>query len=58
MAHMQNGRYEEAIDLLNKYISENARQADGYNLRGLCFEKKEQYQFAVLDFRRAVRLWS
>ena len=56
MAHMQNGRYEEAIDLLNKYISENARQADGYNLRGLCFEKKEQYQFAVLDFRRAVRL--
>ncbi len=56
ISHMQNGRYEEAIDLLNKYISSNAREASGYNLRGLCFEKKEQYQFSVLDFRRAVRL--
>ena len=56
ISHMQNGRYEEAIDLLNKYISANAREAQGYNLRGLCFEKKEQYQYAVLDFRRAVRL--
>ena len=54
--HMQAGRYGEAIDLLNKYISQNARRADGYNLRGLCYEKRTQYQKAVLDFRRARKL--
>lgn len=53
---MQNGRYGEAIDQLNKYISQNAREAEGYNLRGLCYEQREQYQLAVLDLRRATRL--
>lgn len=54
--HMQAGRYGEAIDLLNKYISVNARNAEGYNLRGLCFEKRTEYEKAVLDFRRASKL--
>ena len=53
---MQVGRFGEAIDLLNKYISANARKADGYNLRGLSFEKRIQYVNAILDFRRAVKL--
>ncbi len=53
---MNNGRYGEAIDLLNKYIAANAQEAEGYNLRGLSHEKRGIYQFAVLDFRRAVRL--
>lgn len=56
LTHMSAGRYGEAIDLLNKYISANAQIAEGYNLRGLCHEKRSIYQFAVLDFRRAVRL--
>lgn len=56
MLHMQAGRYGEAIDLLNKYISINARSAEGYNLRGLCFEKRSEYEKAVLDFRRASKL--
>ncbi len=54
--HMQAGRYGEAIDLLNKYISSNAREAEGYNLRAICFEKRSQYENAVLDFRRAIAL--
>lgn len=54
--HMQAGRYGEAIDQLNKYISQNARVAEGYNLRGLCYEQREQYQLSVLDLRRATRL--
>lgn len=54
--HMQAGRYGEAIDLLNKYISTNAREAEGYNLRAICFENRSQYQNAVLDFRRAIAL--
>lgn len=56
LMHMQAGRYGEAIDQLNKYIAQNAREAEGYNLRGLCYEQREQYQLAVLDLRRATRL--
>lgn len=56
LVHMQAGRYGEAIDQLNKYISQNAREAEGYNLRGLCYEQREQYQLSVLDLRRATRL--
>lgn len=56
LKHMNNGTYGEAIDLLNKYVAANAQVAEGYNLRGLCHEKRGTYQFAVLDFRRAIRL--
>lgn len=54
--HMSAGRYGEAIDLLNKFISANPRLAEGYNLRGLCFEKRGQFENAVTDFERAVKL--
>ncbi|MFC2083936.1 tetratricopeptide repeat protein [Bacteroidota bacterium] len=56
LSHMDAGRYGEAIDLLNKFVSANPRLPEGYNLRGLCFEQRAQYQNAVLDFRRAIRL--
>jgi len=54
--HMDAGRYGEAIDLLNKYISANPREANGYYLRAQSFEKRSQYQESVLDYRRASRL--
>ncbi len=53
---MQFGRYGEAIDLLNRYISAHPQQPDGYNLRGLCNEKREQFEYAVYDFRSALKL--
>jgi len=53
---MNEGRYGEAIDQLNKFISANPQLAEGYHLRGLCYEKTIQYQYAVLDLRRAERL--
>lgn len=53
---MSSGKYGEAIDLLNKYISAFPQRADGYNLRGLCFEKQKQYELAVYDFRSARKL--
>lgn len=56
LSHMEAGRYGEAIDQLNKYISALPQQADGYNLRAICFEKRQQYQNAVLDYRRAIAL--
>ncbi|PKL87599.1 MAG: hypothetical protein CVV23_14495 [Ignavibacteriae bacterium HGW-Ignavibacteriae-2] len=56
VAQMQAGRFGEAIDLLNKYISANPRQSEGYNLRGVCYENRGQFQNAVLDFRRSISL--
>lgn len=56
--HMQNGRYGDAIDQLNKYITANPQESEGYNLRATCFEKRQQYQYAVLDYRRAIALES
>lgn len=50
------GRYGEAINLLNKYIAANPQKADGYNLRGLSFEKRKVYEYAVYDFRSARKL--
>ncbi len=54
--HMQSGRYGEAIDLLNKFITANPQNAEGYYLRGLCYEARYQFQHAVIDLRRAVKL--
>ena len=31
LIHMNAGRYGEAIDLFNKYISANPRKSEGYN---------------------------
>ena len=56
MQQMDVGRYGEAIDLLNKFVAANPRYAEGYYLRGICFEKRGQYQSSVLDLRRATRL--
>jgi len=53
---MSLGRYGEAIELLNKFITANPRLADGYNLRALCYEKRTQYEFAVYDYRNALKL--
>lgn len=50
------GRYGEAIDLLNRYVSTYPQVADGYNLRGVCYEKRGQYEMAVYDFRSARKL--
>jgi tetratricopeptide (TPR) repeat protein len=55
---MQSGRFGEAIDLLNRYISAHPQEADGYNLRGLCYEKRAQYEMSVYDFRSARKLIS
>ncbi|MGE5365618.1 MAG: tetratricopeptide repeat protein [Bacteroidota bacterium] len=54
--HMQNARYGEAIDLLNKYIAANPQNYQGLYLRGLCYEKRGQMDNAALDLRRAIKL--
>ncbi len=56
LSHMQAGRYGEAIDQLNKYITALPQDPEGYYLRGQCFEKRSQYEAARLDYRRAIAL--
>ena len=53
---IDNGKFGEAINLLNRYISANPNNAVGYNLRGLCFENRKEYENAVYDFRSALKL--
>ncbi len=53
---MNGGRYGEAIDQWNKYISENPQRADGFNYRGICFEKRGSYENAIYDYRTAKKL--
>ena len=53
---INSGRYGEAVDILNKYVSANPNSADGFNLRGMCYEKRGNYEFAVYDFRTAKKL--
>ncbi len=53
---MNSGRYGEAIDLLNKYITSNPQESEGYYLRGLCYEARYQFEYATLDLKRAVKL--
>lgn len=56
LALMNSGRYGEAIDQWNKYISENPERADGFNFRGICYEKRGSYENAVYDYRTAKKL--
>ncbi|MBN1299701.1 MAG: hypothetical protein JW995_00660 [Melioribacteraceae bacterium] len=56
LQHMRNKKYGEAIDLLNIYISKYAQDAEGYNLRGLCHQRRLVYENALFDFRRARKL--
>ena len=56
LSQMSAGRSGEAIDQLNKYISAVPQEAEAYNLRGVCFERRQEYPNARLDYRRAVAL--
>lgn len=54
--HMASGRYGEAIDLLNRYIAAKPTKSDGLHLRGLSYEKRAQYEYAVFDLRQASKI--
>ncbi len=56
ISEMSAGRYGEAIDLLNRYIAAMPQQADGYDLRGECYEKRQQFELSVYDYRSARKL--
>ena len=53
---ISSGRYGEAIQLLNRFIASNPQSAEGFNLRGICHEKRGNYEQAVYDYRTAMRI--
>ncbi len=53
---MRQGKYQDAIDQFNKFIAADPNHAEGYHLRGLCYEQNQQYEYAVIDLRRARKL--
>jgi tetratricopeptide (TPR) repeat protein len=56
LTHMNAGRYGEAINVLDEIVAENSKPADSYNLRGICYEKRSQFDHAVSNFRQAAKL--
>jgi tetratricopeptide (TPR) repeat protein len=54
--NISNGKYGEAIELLNRYISANPQKPEGFFLRGTCFEKQGEYEKAFYDYRSALKL--
>src|SRR3989339_482592 len=55
-SHMGAGRYGEAIDQLNKYIAALPQDPVGYYLQAQCLEKRQSYENARVQYRRAVAL--
>lgn len=53
---MNMGRYGEAIDLLNRFIAANPQNVEGFLLRGTCYEKRGEFEFAVYDYKTAKKI--
>jgi TPR repeat protein len=52
--HMQQHRYFEAMDYLNKLIQQAPKNGEYYYLRAICLIRLKRYQEAVQDFDRAI----
>ncbi len=54
--HMSAGRYGEAIALLSELITLHPDASDAYILRGLSYENRGQFKYAIIDFNQAIQL--
>lgn len=53
---MKIGKYGEAIEQLNKFVSARPQSAEGFYLRAQCYEARGQLEAAVFDYRVARRI--
>ncbi len=53
---VDDARYDEAIDALNTYISEESRNADAWNLLGYSLRKVELYDESLRAYKKALKL--
>jgi ribosomal protein S12 methylthiotransferase accessory factor len=52
----QMGRYDDAIEVLELGRQEDDERPDLHNLLGVCYFKKDEYEKAIIHFKRAVEL--
>jgi len=50
------GRFDEAIETVKCGLAEDEERPDMHNTLGVCYFKKEQYENAIIHFKRAVDL--
>ena len=53
---VDDARYDEAIDALNTFISEESRNADAWNLLGYSLRKVELYDESLKAYKKALKL--
>jgi tetratricopeptide (TPR) repeat protein len=53
---VDDARYDEAIDALNTFISEESRNADAWNLLGYSLRKVELYDDSLKAYKKALKL--
>ena len=53
---VDDARYDEAIDALNTFISEENRNADAWNLLGYSLRKVELYDDSLKAYKKALKL--
>ncbi|MBD3289470.1 tetratricopeptide repeat protein, partial [candidate division KSB1 bacterium] len=54
--HISAGRYGEAIAILSELINQHPEMAEAYDLRGQSYENRGQFKYAIIDYKRAVKL--
>jgi tetratricopeptide (TPR) repeat protein len=53
---MDEGKYDEAIDLGNQIIQKEPNSAKAYRTRGVAFRKKGEYDKAIADHTKAIEI--
>ena len=56
VVNLRVGRYDEAIQILDKVINEDPKYAEAYRLRGLCKAQLKKTDDACIDFKKAKEL--
>jgi Tfp pilus assembly protein PilF len=53
---LEQGKNQEAIDFLEKYLKEFPDDHKGYNYRGLAYTGRKMYKEAITDFNKAIKI--
>lgn len=54
--NLEQGKNQEAIDFLEKYLKEFPDDHKGYNYRGLAYSGRKMYKEALADFNKSIKL--
>ncbi len=49
----REGHYEEAIEYIDEFLTQNPRESKAHILRGLCNEARDDYNSAIRDYKSA-----